>query len=436
MKRVLTACIGLLLALTIAGCSTSDGPVEVSRIRDQSEQSYLSSESDQSSPSSTDASAPAHSTSKTEVEESTSDGSLLSKEQRNSLAMLNYLSVVSQSIDSSKNNRGLLETYYSALINNTRPDKISPATEEYLSQFLDVIEKFRMVDRKRERLNYNQDQKQAKKLAEIVPEPMEIINKVIGHDWVGLLADAIKTGINIIDENVVNNDSKELAQDFLRSNWELEDEEAEAIHQNRKLLFLYMIDIIRENNIPAEYSLNENSVKEFVEWSNRTNVDQKVHFLESSVVTYKNYGPYWLELTRDYYEQRDYGKSLEAFYKFETLKAEIFRKDYELARTIPTALASACYVLSNEEYIPKAEKYLQLLMDNTDSSDWANHYFASQSYIDLYARTDNEIYLRKAYDITLADVNYLSATQHQSDLTYLSDVKPVTLSANASDHKR
>ena len=51
-----------------------------------------------------------------------------------------------------------------------------------------------------------------------------------------------------------NND---ISQDFLQNGWILDDEEAETLHASRKRAFLFMVDIVREYNLPGEYALNE-----------------------------------------------------------------------------------------------------------------------------------------------------------------------------------
>ena len=46
----------------------------------------------------------------------------LTNEQRNAIAMLNYITVLTQDINASKNSRLYMEEAYSSLINNTYPN--------------------------------------------------------------------------------------------------------------------------------------------------------------------------------------------------------------------------------------------------------------------------------------------------------------------------
>ena len=67
------------------------------------------------------------------------EGEELDEEQKNSIAMLNYLAVLSQEINASKNSRLFLEEAYASLINNTNPEKVNELTESHLCSLLDTI---------------------------------------------------------------------------------------------------------------------------------------------------------------------------------------------------------------------------------------------------------------------------------------------------------
>ncbi len=72
----------------------------------------------------------------------------------NSIRMLNYLTVLSQEINSSNNSRIFLESAYSSLINNTYPNAVDVRTEAHMEDLLDTLESFRMLTVKRERISY------------------------------------------------------------------------------------------------------------------------------------------------------------------------------------------------------------------------------------------------------------------------------------------
>ena len=118
----------------------------------------------------------------------------------------------------------------------------------------------------------------------------------------------------------------------MQDGWVLDDEEAANLHDSRKRAFMFMIEIVREEELPGELALSESAVENFVKWKNNENVYQRLQFLESEEDTYKAFGNYWLELADSYYETGEYAKCLDAVAKYEELQTEIFRKDYYLAQ--------------------------------------------------------------------------------------------------------
>lgn len=75
--------------------------------------------------------------------------------------MLNYLAALAQSINESDNSRLYLEEAYSSLINNTTPKAVDNTAESYLCKLFDILEKYRMIGEKRERLLYIYEQNKA-----------------------------------------------------------------------------------------------------------------------------------------------------------------------------------------------------------------------------------------------------------------------------------
>lgn len=77
---------------------------------------------------------------------------------------------------------------------------------------------------------------------------------------------------------------------------------------------------------------------------------------------------------------------------------------------MPKAIVAASEVYSEEEYIIVADKFLRILMENTESTEWSLRYFAAQMYLDLYAKTNNGQYMTEAY-------NKLLKTERKTELS-------------------
>lgn len=148
------------------------------------------------------------------------------------------------------------------------------------------------------------------------------------------------------------------------------------------------------------------------------------------------FGDYWLVLADCYYNIAEYEKCLEAIDQYESLNIDIFRKDYSFAKLLPEAIIAASEVYGDEQYVLTAERYLELLVDNTENSDWSSRYFASEVYLDLYARTQNTAYLQNAYELTLNNVNNLVAKQLSLNSAYLSEVEEIAVPEDATKDKK
>jgi len=358
----------------------------------------------------------------------------LTAEQKNSIAMLNYLATLTQEINVSRNSRMFLEEAYASLINNTNPEEVNELTESHLCSLLDTIEKYRVIAVKRERLEYLYNQNKAKAIREAIPNPMSVLSAATSLDIKRLVASVAYMAVDSVSSYNAYND--ELDQTFLQDGWALDDEAATALHESRKYAFLYMIEIVREDNLPGELALNESAVENFVTWTTNDNIVQRLQFLESEEETYRGFGNYWLARADCYYELKDYENCLEAIEMYKEYQADIFRKDYYFAQIMPKAVAAAAEYYSDAEYIPYAEEYLNILVQNTESNEWSLRYFAAQVYMDLYTKTSNITYLDKAYDLVLNNVNVL--VNEQKDLTsaYLDDVKEVKIPDGATSNEK
>ena len=119
------------------------------------------------------------------------DKSELTAEQKNSVAMLNYLTVLTAEINESKNSRLYLENVYSSLINTTNPEAVDVKTQTRLDKLLDTIENYRMIDVKRDRLQYIYEQNRAKAVRSAVPNPLGLLSATNSMSLTGIAASAL-----------------------------------------------------------------------------------------------------------------------------------------------------------------------------------------------------------------------------------------------------
>ncbi|MBR4457937.1 MAG: hypothetical protein IKS31_03150 [Clostridia bacterium] len=347
----------------------------------------------------------------------------MTPQQTNAINILNYLRALAQEIRASSNSRLYLEECYSMLLNNTHPNAIDQATLEEVMSLTDTLERYRMVAVKRDRLQYIYEQNKAQAMRKAIPKPRDVIRLIKSAKSINAVQ--LVTSVAFMALDSVANYKSALSSaelQYLQDSWELDDEQSNALHNSRKQLYAYMINMVHAYDLQGDLALNENLVDEFVTWKNNTNVTQRIQFLEANRESYQAFGQYWLTLAESYYENKDYAKCLSAVKAYEDLDMKIFRKDYDYARVLPMAITAAQYTMEDADYIAAAERYCRAILDNTDNSEWSLRYFAAQIYIDLYGKTEDKDWLKKAYDIALNNVNSLVGDQRTKNAAYLADV--------------
>ena len=163
---------------------------------------------------------------------------------------------------------------------------------------------------------------------------------------------------------------------------------------------------------------------------------RKIKWLEENEKTYREFRMYWLVLAQSYYEEGNYGKCLSAIEKYEQVATRIFNEDHDFAETLPMAIVAAKYVMTEEEYIAYAEKYLEVILENCGKENWDVRYFAAQVYIDLSAITANKDYLEKAYQIAYANVNELVDEQDALNHAYMAEITEEVAEKDATKREK
>lgn len=358
----------------------------------------------------------------------------LSDTQRYSINMLNHLVVLTQEINASKNSRLYLEEAYSSLINNISPEVVDNRTLVEINYLLDTLERYRMINVKRDRLAYIYEQNKAQALRDALPNPLGLLSAVQSFDLSGLIGSVVYMAMDAYTSYESGDAQADLQ--YLQDGWALDDEEAAALHEIRKGTFNYMVETVRDYELPGSLALTEQAVADYVEWKNKTNNTQVIQFFEENAQIYQGFGPYWLTLAECYYENGDYDQCLQAIAHYQAMQNHIFRRDYAYARVLPLGIIAASHVYDEPQYVDVAQTYAQDILANTANTDWTLRYFAAQTCIDLYGITGETDYLREAYDIALNNVNYLIDEQKQLNDEYLQAVQEAGTPADATDAQK
>jgi len=355
----------------------------------------------------------------------------LTEKQTSAISMLNYITVLSQEINSSSNSKLYLDNAYSAIVNNINPNAVDNDSMSEIRTLLNTINAYQSIATKRERLRYIYQQNQAKAIQKALPNPMSILNIVQADNPAKALISSIYMAVD--SKSSYESYVSESSDKYMQDGWALDDEASENLYESRTDAFAYMVEMCNENDLDGKLALNENAVAEFVKWENNTNVTRRIEFLEKNQSTYCAYGKYWLVLAESYYDAGEYQKCLNAINKYEAMDIIIFRKDHDFAKTLTIGLAAAGEIKEDIFYVNIADHYLDLLLDNMETNDWTLRYVAATSYMDLFKKTDDKAYLVKAYDLIKENVNYLIDEQYTQNDIYMAEILKQT--AKKTDSK-
>ncbi len=355
----------------------------------------------------------------------------LSPDQLKAIGIINYLAVLLQDINSQGvGNKVYLQEMFTSLSGNTHPDVVDPRTQSEITDILSTLSSLSMLAEKREHLSYIYDQKRALTLFSLIPNPLTILNVVQsanhsddGEGRARLIASVIHMAASSVSTYLTDKAINELQ--FLQDGWELDEEEKRNLNRSIISAFNYLMDMKNYFQLKGKdvlLTLNEKKVKDFVDTRNLTNVHRRIAALEDNRKTYEAFGEYWLLLATCYYENGQYQKCLDAVGQFESLGVQIFIKDFDFAKVLTLAVLSAEEILPKEEFVPLAERYLDLIIENTYDDNWDLRYFASVKFLELYGKTNEQKYLNKAYSITKATTNKLISKQLELNTTYLKEI--------------
>lgn len=387
----------------------------------------VSEASETTSPTTTESTAPYI------PEKTTNDGLTLT--QRNSINMLNYMRSLTQKVNVDRKNQLALESVYESF-DNLYPNAVDRDTQSQVTNLMDTIQKYRMISIKRERLEFIYEQNQAQAYRKAIPNPMGLLSAVQSGSYIKMAAAVIYMVADSVSSYTAAKSQADL--EFIKDGWELDDAEAAELHNSTKNALNYMLDMVRSYEIPGDYAISKEAIEDFVLWSSKpdSQLERKISWFESNQKTYVAFGPYWLELAKDYYNNGNYKKCLESVHRYESISTRIFRKDKDYANVLPMAIVSAKETMNNSDYVKLADNYCAIIHENTKDKDWSLRYFIAQVYMNLYAITKDRAYIDKAYNIARENVNYLVDEQKKLNAAYLADVVEAKAGKDASKHEK
>lgn len=343
----------------------------------------------------------------------------LSTSQKNSLNMMNYLTVLAQRVIAAKNNRLILDEVYRELYNNITPDAVDGETLDQISYLAGTIEEFRMTDVKRERLRRAFECAQVDAARQAIPDPIALLSAATSGGLARFAMSVVYMAVDSASSYSAALDGAEA--ELVKGNWELDDEQSKTLHESRDDLFAYIVNMVAEYDVPGFMSMTEETAEQFASWEKRA-VAQRIRYFEKNCDRYCALGAYWLVLACSYYEDADYERCIRAIETYETFSTGIFRNDYGYAKALTLGI-SAAEISDEHDYVEYVRRWAPVILENCDDADWASRYFVAQCYLSIAGKTGDSSYISLAYETALDNVNELIPVQLGMNGAYAAPVK-------------
>ena len=374
----------------------------------------------------------------------TTVGDTLTQEQKNTVALLNYLAFTTEQIHSLPNSQAMLEDTFSILLSEFNLNTVDVKAKTYLDSIRGTIQNLLNIDARRGHLQYVYNQEKANALLKSLPSPLTIASLAENSsspEKIGALAvSATFTVLETVAKYA--NATQEANNNYYLGNWELNEEQRNEIFVSRGNLFDYMWQVVHQYESAEEQEklsrmiLSEADIKQFVAICKTDSPQSRLEQLTDKKDTYAFFGIYWLELASCYFETGKYVQCLECITEYQNLGITIFKRDSHLLSLLPKAIVAAQNVYANDsyEYIAQTTKFAEAILNNAKDDNWSERYFAATTYLNLYSKTEDAVYLEIAFEIIKDNVTHLANKQKELNKTYLGAVTPIDISSgNPSD---
>ena len=350
-----------------------------------------------------------------EISESNSEQEInadtIKNEKANSdeVNILNYLTVKTYELSERKEDYLELENIQNLIYNGVNINVLQDDdTHNFVvNDFLPTITKFKLDSKARVRVLEKYNEEKAKSITKGVLATSQAMTSIDTSNVAGAIVGGTGAAATGVSTTILALQNAESENNDL--NFELDKNAINNIDNLKTKLLDYMIKLSKNSGIDDSDILREDDIKEFYKAKINTNIYNKIDKLNDTKKKLKNYGPYWLELSKAHYQKaikddsaEEYKKCIEAFEEYEKIGTKIYRngKDLEKYEFIPAYLESIEKVKPNE-YISVATKYANMLDNDLsiNQDDWDIKYYLVALYEKLYTKSYTPSYLNKAYEI-------------------------------------
>ena len=299
-------------------------------------------------------------------------------EEQTKLQVLQSLNLIAVSLTHilTYNDKVVLDQEYNTIINNLNLNNIPDADIiTLLQELMDLLTSSKIQDHDREYILTRFDKNVQAELKNRMRSRV-FDTELVLNPYMGILRSVLYTGsfyFNYRTQMDTYDKEKE------EGKWAIEAKTMEGLNNFYKKLLKYSWELIRRYKLPDEWRLNENQLRDYTDILKEPDLARRYRKLERIENSFRKFPPYWYYRGQAAQEIGDNDEALKCFNQFQQINQRILRKDPYAA-----SVAMCKTMLKVEQSDPHMLKSdLDLILANSDDSDWGNILFAALQYARL-----------------------------------------------------
>ncbi|MBF0242195.1 MAG: hypothetical protein HQK64_06905, partial [Desulfamplus sp.] len=299
----------------------------------------------------------------------------LNNEQITQLQVLQSLNLIAVSLTHimTYNDKMVLDQEYNTIINNLNLSNIPDADIiTLLQELMDLLTSSKIQEQEREHLLNRFDKNVQNELKNRVRAKI-LDTDILINPYTTVLKAVLSTGSFYFNYRA---QMDAYAKEKEEGRWEIEVKTMQGLNNFYKKLLKYSWELMKRYNFPDEWRLDEKQISNYTDILKESDLSKRYRKLERIENSFQKFPPYWYYRGQAAHEIGKNQEALNCFDQFQQIHQRILRKD-------PYAASVAMYktmLIAEEADADVIKKDLELILSNSNDSDWGNILFAALQY--------------------------------------------------------
>lgn len=276
------------------------------------------------------------------------------------------------------NDKVVLDQEYNTIINNLNLSKIPDADIiTLLQELMDLLTTSKINDHDRVYLAHTYEKNVQNELKKRMS--MRLLDTdVLINPYSSVLQAVLNVGSFYFNYRYKLEDYKKERDEAI---WKIDANTLQKLNDFYKKLLKYSWELMRRYNFPDEWRLNDKQLNDYINILKEPNLELRYRKLARLEENFQKFPPYWYYRGQAAQEIGNKKEALYCFKQFQDIHQRILRKDPYAASV---AMCKTTLITESEQVeLSEIKKELEIILSNSEDSDWGNILFAALQYARL-----------------------------------------------------